>query len=259
MSDEPRSIFEHIEELRTHIVRILISIVGIAIFAFVFSIKEFTFQNTTLPIPYPDPNNNISSQLIASIESFTLPKYVKLIVTSPSQAFLAQMYTSIFLGVVMSAPVIAREIAAFVSPGLYEKEKRMVRNITIPTTVLFVVGCIFGYTFVVPFSLDFLYGYAQGIGAQTFITLDELIAFVVLFVVAFGFSFQLPVIMYLLSAVGFVKAKFWADNWRYAFLALVIFGAVITPDGSGITMWFVAVPMMLLYGLGYLVIRRRKS
>ena len=110
----------------------------------------------------------------------------------------------------------------------------------------------------VPFSIDFLYGYAVPIGAQTFITLDELISFVVLFVVAFGISFELPVIMWVLSAIGIVDAKFWRNNWRYAAVAIVIFGAVITPDGSGFTMWFVALPMMALYLAGYLVIKRRK-
>lgn len=259
MADEPRNILEHIEELRKRIVRILISVAGITVFVFVFAIKPFTLGDMIVPLPFPDFSNNISAQLIESVESYVLPKYVKLVVTAPSQAFLAQMYASIFLGVILSTPVIAHEIAAFVSPGLYENEKRTVRNIIVPTTVLFIVGCIFGYLFVVPFSFDFLYGYAVAIGAQTFITLDELISFVVLFVVAFGISFELPVIMWVLSAIGIVDAKFWRNNWRYAAVAIVIFGAVITPDGSGITMWFVALPMMALYLAGYLVIRRRKK
>lgn len=258
MSDEPRNILEHMEELRKRIVRILISVAGITIFVFVFAIKPIALGDITIPIPFPDLNSNIAAQMIESVESYVLPTYVKLIVTAPSQAFLARMYASIFLGVVLSTPVIAREIAAFVSPGLYENEKRTIRNIIVPTTVLFIGGCIFGYLFVVPFSIDFLYGYAVPIGAQTFITLDELISFVVLFVVAFGISFELPVIMWVLSAIGIVDAKFWRNNWRYAAVALVIFGAVITPDGSGITMWFVALPMMALYLVGYLVIRRRK-
>jgi sec-independent protein translocase protein TatC len=254
-----RTVLEHIEELRKHMVRILISVAVIAGLSFVLSIRQFTFEDVTLPLPYPDPANNLASQVIDFVKNATLPKYVQLIVTSPGQAFLSQMYASIFLGVLLSTPVILYEIAAFISPGLYENEKRLIRNIMIPTTILFIIGCAFGFFFVVPFSMDFLYGYAVSIGAQTFITLDELISFVFLFVLAFGVSFELPVIMWALSTVGLVKPQFWKNNWRYAVVAITIFGAVITPDGSGITMWFVALPMMALYAAGYLSVRKKTT
>lgn len=258
MPDEPRAILEHVEELRVRIVRILISVSIIAVFSFVFSIREFDFGDFILPLPYPDPANNIALLAIDFVENRTLPEYVELIVTSPGQAFLSQMYAALFLGVLLSTPIIAHEIAAFVSPGLYETEKHLIRKIMIPTSLLFIAGCIFGFFVVVPFSMEFLYGYAVAIGAQTFITLDELISFVLLFVLAFGISFELPVIMWALSTVGLVSPKFWKDNWRYAVVAIVIFGAVITPDGSGITMWFVALPMIALYGAGYLAVRKKK-
>ena len=78
-----------------------------------------------------------------------------------------------------------------------------------------------------------------------------------LFLLAFGASFQLPVIMYALTVSGIVAPNFWKENARYALVIIIIFGAVITPDGSGITMWFVAAPMLALYGGAYFVIRRR--
>ena len=254
-----RTVLEHVEELRKRVVRILISIAIVAGLSFVLSIKQFTFGQVTLPLPYPDPANNLASQVIAFVKAETLPKYVQLIVTSPGQAFVSQMYASLFLGVLLSTPVILHEVAAFISPGLYENEKRLIRNIMIPTTILFSVGCVFGFVLVVPFSMDFLYGYAVSIGAQTFITLDELISFVLLFVLAFGVSFELPVIMWALSTVGLIKPQFWKNNWRYAVVAITIFGAVITPDGSGVTMWFVALPMMALYVVGYISVRNKST
>ena len=253
------TVLEHIEELRKRIVRILVSVGVITGLSFVLSIRQFTFRDIILPLPYPDLSNNVASQLIDFVRNATLPKYVQLIVTSPGQAFVAQMYAAIFLGVLLSTPLILYEIASFLSPGLYETEKRVIRNTMVPTTILFIVGCVFGFVFIVPFSMEFLYGYAVSIGAQTFITLDDLVSFVLLFVLAFGASFELPVIMWVLSTVGLVKAQFWKNNWRYAFVAITIFGAVITPDGSGITMWFVALPMMVLYIAGYLSIRRKST
>jgi len=131
----------------------------------------------------------------------------------------------------------------------------MVQRMVFPATVLFILGSLLALFFVIPFTMGFLYRYGLALGAETFITIDELISFVVFFVVAFGISFQLPVIMWLISKAGIVDANFWKANWRYVFVGLVIFGAVITPDGSGITMWFVALPMMGLYVLGYLSTR----
>ena len=77
-----------------------------------------------------------------------------------------------------------------------------------------------------------------------------------LFVIAFGVCFELPVVMWLITKAGVVDPGFWIRNFRYAVVGMVIFGAVITPDGSGITMWLVAAPMIVLYLGGYLVIRR---
>jgi len=254
-----RTILEHVGELQKRIVRILVSVAIITGLSFVFSIRQFTFEGVTVPLPYPDPTNNLALQMIEFVKNETLPEYVELIVTSPGQAFISQMYASIFLGILLSTPVILHEVTAFISPGLYENEKRLIRKIMIPTMALFIVGCVFGFTFVVPFSMNFLYGYAVSIQAQTFIALDELISFVLLFVLAFGVSFELPVIMWVLSTVGLIRPEFWKDNWRYAVVVITIFGAMITPDGSGVTMWFVALPMIALYGAGYLSVRKKSA
>ena len=78
----------------------------------------------------------------------------------------------------------------------------------------------------------------------------DFITFVLQFILAFGLSFQLPLIMYALTASGLIDSKFWRNNIRYAIIGMVILGAAITPDGSGVTMWFVAGPMIALYLIG---------
>ena len=85
----------------------------------------------------------------------------------------------------------------------------------------------------------------------------DFVSFVLQFLLAFGLSFQLPLIMYALSASGMVDSKFWRRNMRYAIIGIVIFGAVITPDGSGVTMWFIGGPMLALYFAGMFVIERK--
>lgn len=250
-------LLDHIDELRGRLIRILISVVAITLFVFLFGIKEFNFDNLKVYLPFPDIYNNIAAQFIERIIQDLLPDYVQLIVTSPAQAVLAQFGTSIFLGVVFGMPIIVHQIGKFVNPALYPSERRMILNIIAPATILFSLGCIFSYLLVTPFTLDFLYQYGIALGAWTFITLDDLITFVMLFMLAFGLSFQLPIIMFMLTSLGVVDAKFWRKNFSYAIVAIIIFGAVITPDGSGITMWFVAVPMIILYVIGYFFINRK--
>lgn len=111
---------------------------------------------------------------------------------------------------------------------------------------------------VIPFTLNFLYNYAEFIGAETFLTVNDFVTFVLQFILGFGIAFQLPIIMYVLSLSGLTDSKFWQKNFRYAIIIITIFGAVITPDGSGITMWFVALPMIALYAFGIIAIRRNE-
>jgi sec-independent protein translocase protein TatC len=87
----------------------------------------------------------------------------------------------------------------------------------------------------------------------------DFITFVLQYLLAFGVSFQIPLIMYALSRSGIVSNSFWRKNIRYAILAIVIFGAIVTPDGSGVTMWFIAIPMVALYLGGIIVIEHKKD
>ena len=86
----------------------------------------------------------------------------------------------------------------------------------------------------------------------------DFVSFILQFLLAFGISFQLPLIMYAISQSGMTDAKFWRKNIRYAIVAIVIFGAIITPDGSGVTMWFIAGPMIGLYLAGMLIVERKE-
>ena len=86
----------------------------------------------------------------------------------------------------------------------------------------------------------------------------DFVTFVLQFLLAFGLSFQLPLVMYAISMSGMVDADFWRKNIRYAIVAIVIFGAVITPDGTGVTMWFVSGPMIALYITGMFLIERKE-
>ena len=150
------------------------------------------------------------------------------------------------------------EAVGFLAPALKETEVKISRNIAIPALALFIGGCTFSYITVIPYILDFLYTYGESAGLVTFLNVMDFVGFVLQFLIAFGLSFQLPLIMYAFTASGMTDGKFWRKNIRYSMVAIVIFGAVITPDGSGITMWFIAGPMIALYFGGLIAAERHE-
>jgi sec-independent protein translocase protein TatC len=277
------SIHEHIGELRSRIFHIIISVLIITIFSMSVGIKPYVIsfegnvdsivdnnKNHGLKLllfyPYPNPFDNIAIQLTSYMKEALLPPEVKLIQTAPGQAFFAQIYVSVLIGIIGSMPIIIKEIFGFISPAIVvddrkhqQKKKIGIINVFLPAISLFIAGIIFSYILVIPFTLDFLYKYGQAIGVETFLNINDFISFVLQFFLGFGIAFELPIVMYAIALTNIINTKFWRNSFRYAVIIFVIFGAIITPDGSGITMWFVAGPMIILYLIGIVSIERREK
>ena len=248
----------HFQELRKRLLRIVLVIGIITAFILTFHAEPIQVNEITLYYPTFEPLNNIAAQITNNMKLSLVPENVQLIQTAPGQAFFAQVHIAALVGIVVGMPVIIRELVGFIKPALKENEINISRSITIPALGLFIVGCVFSYNFVIPYILEFLYRYGESAGLVTFLGIMEFVTFVLQFLLAFGFSFQLPLVMYAISASGMVESDFWRRNIRYAIVIIVIFGAVITPDGSGITMWFISIPMMLLYVAGMISIERKE-
>ena len=248
----------HFQELRKRLLRIVLVIGIITAFILTFHAEPIQVNEITLYYPTFEPLNNIAAQITNHMKFNLVPENVQLIQTAPGQAFFAQVHIAALVGIVVGMPVIIRELVGFIKPALKENEINVSRSITIPALGLFIAGCFFSYNFVIPYILEFLYRYGESAGLVTFLGIMEFVTFVLQFLLAFGFSFQLPLVMYAISASGMVEPDFWRKNIRYAIVIIVIFGAVITPDGSGITMWFIAVPMILLYVAGMISIERKE-
>ena len=249
---------QHLEELRKRLVRIVIVIGGISAFLLMFHAEPFQINQITLYYPTPEPMNNIAAQVTQHMKDNLVPENVQLIQTAPGQAFFAQVYISALVGMVLGMPIIIKELIGFIAPALKENEINVSRSISLPALGLFIAGCVFSYNFVIPYILEFLYRYGESAGLVTFLNIMDFVTFVLQFLLAFGFSFQLPLVMYAISVSGAVDSDFWRKNIRYAIVVIVIFGAVITPDGSGVTMWFIAGPMIALYLAGMISIERKE-
>ena len=252
-----RSFMDYLQEIRIRIIRIVLAVASVTILCMTLTIIKLNFNGYKIPFLYPDPSNNIAIQVIITMKENLLPENVTLIQVAPGQAFFAQIYVAVILGIILSMPFIVREFVAFIGPGLYQHEKSTIKKITIYAVGLFAIGSLFSYFIVVPYILEFLYLYGESIGISTFFEITEFVPFVMHLLIAFGLSYQLPIIMWASTVSEMVEPRFWRDNLRYFIIIIAIFSAIITPDGSGVTMWFIAGPMLLLYVLGIILIERK--
>ncbi len=254
--DRERPLMEHLQELRGRVVKIAIAVGIITALCITLGIKTYDVNGYEIPLPYPDPLNNIAIQLMTVMKGDLLPPNVSLVQLAPGQAFFAAIYVAVLLGVIFGMPVIVKELTSFIFPGLRARERKMVKKVVLPAIGLFAAGCLFSYFVVIPYILNFLYQFGESIGVSTFLNITEFISFVMQFLIAFGLSYQLPIIMWAVTVSGMVEPNFWRTNIRYAIIIIAAFGAVITPDGSGVTMWFVAGPMIALYLVAMVYVER---
>jgi sec-independent protein translocase protein TatC len=251
MLEKKMPFWEHVEDLKHTLINVFLIFFGIFIFTFMFGLEEFEVLGNNVLILYPTISDNLASMFFNQVTNDLVPSGVELITVTPVDAIVANLQISMFLGITVGMPFMVHQLGNFVGPGLYSHEKRIVVNITVPATILFIIGCMVSYYLITPFTLDFLYSYSNSMNARPFLSVSEFISFILAFTFIFGFIFELPIIMIGLTLVGLVNPEFWKKHWRMAFVIFIFVGAIITPDGSGITQMMVALPMMVLYVGGY--------
>ncbi len=257
------SFWEHLEELRQRIIPIFAIVIFDFVFFFAFGFASATIGGVSFVYPYPTMDNPTSALVFRKVVSDLVPTMVNgqpvIVYASLTGGMTTLFYVSAFLAVVFSMPLIVYELWAFLAPALHSNEEKMIMKMVIPAIGLFIMGCLFAYLLLLPFTINFLIGVVLSIGSSPLITVDDLVGFILLFTLAFGVVFELPIIMAGITRLGVIEPVFWKENWRWAFIGAILFGGLITPDGSGITQLMVAIPMMILYAIGYLVSKRMVS
>ena len=132
----------------------------------------------------------------------------------------------------------------------------MIKSLVVPASALFVAGSFVGLWLVAPELFIIFNRFDLGLGAAPTIGIMNFVSFIFVYVLAFGFSFELPVIMVAITRLGIVNSEYWRRNWRYAVVASLIFGMIFSPGVTGFTMIVMSVPMMMLYFGGYYFARR---
>ncbi|MFZ3043825.1 MAG: twin-arginine translocase subunit TatC [Minisyncoccia bacterium] len=198
-------------------------------------------------------------QLFAAVKAALLPTNVSIVALSPWAPFVAQFTIAFMVAFVVSFPYLLWSLMRYILPALYPAERRTVSSLFYFALLLFFSGCIFAYTLLIPSTFSILYSFAGPLGVTPLFSLDSFIWTVFNLTVFTGVTFLLPVLMFLLSATGIVPARWWRAHWRGAVVIITIFSAIITPDGTGVTMVLLSVPLLLLYGTGVVLSARREK
>jgi sec-independent protein translocase protein TatC len=257
MADESSMGFlQHLEELKDRVQVSLIFFIIVFACVYMLSIRSFEWNGWTIYYPYPDFYNNIPAQLFERFKADLLPEDVKLLNIGGIDALVVNVKIAMFLAFALCIPVFAWQASKFFMPALYPHERRFLAWTILPSTVLFTFGALFSYFFFTPWAMEFFFTFSDTMGVEKTIAVTKFLSWIFLMILAFGIIFLLPIFMAGLTKLGVVAAATWKSGWRYAIVAFVIIGGIITPDVSGVTQIIVAVPMTLLYVAGIFVCAR---
>lgn len=240
MEEDRLPINDHLEELRWRLIKCVIAVaVG---FVATYAFKERIFEFLVEPLVK------------------VLPEDSHLIYTSLPEAFITYLKVAFFAGLVISSPVIFYQIWKFVMPGLYENERRYVVPFMLVATLFFLTGVSFAYFVLFPYGFQFFLGFqTENIAAMP--AMKDYLGFVMKLMIAFGLSFELPVIMFFLARMGLVTPESLKKKRKYSILVVFVLAAVLTPPDI-ISQTMLAIPLILLYELSIWVtyfVRKRKQ
>ncbi len=243
------SFLDHLEELRWHLIRSTIAVVIIGMVAFLM--KDFIFGTIIFGPKEPDfPTYDIFcklSQLLGFSEAFCNSEAVFTIQSRQmAEQFSIHIWTSIWAGFIVGFPYILYEMWKFISPGLYEKERKSSKGFIFIASLLFFLGVLFGYYIVSPLSINFLGSYSLDDSIVREFDISSYVATVRASVIACGLIFELPIIVFFLTKVGLVTPEILRKYRKISLVVVLILSAIITPPDIA-SQIVVAVPILILY------------
>lgn len=250
------SFLEHLEELRWHIIRSVLAIMLFAIVAFIM--KDFIFNTVILNPRTPEFWTNRMFARLAELVGTDALKInetpLELISIQIAGQFLTHVWVSIIAGFVVAAPVVFYEFWRFIKPALYDTEKRYAGGAVFFTSVLFLLGILFGYFLIVPLSVHFLGSYNVSGEVTNQINLRSYIGSVTSISLAAGVVFLLPIFSYFLSKVGILTPQFMKTYRKHAYVVMLLLSAIITPPDV-FSQIMVFIPLFFLYEVSILISR----
>ena len=237
--------WDHLEDLRKSIMHMGVALVGVAIVLFFF--KDFLFDDVILA---PTDKNFYLYRLLGV--DFNL----SLVNIEVSAQFMIHVKVTLVCALILSFPYLIYELWRFISPALYENERRGVRGAFAFAGVLFYMGLAVGYFVILPLMVNFFAGYQVSTDIPNTFSLSSYISLFTSTVLTFGIVFEFPTVAAILSALGVLTRESMKQYRRHAICAVVVLAALITPSGDPFSLMICTVPLYLLYEFSILICRK---
>ena len=252
--DEGLSFWDHLDVLRTIIIRIILVTVVCGIVAFLF--KEELFAVVLAP-RNPD---FVTYRLLVRVSGFfggDAPDnpVIQLINTGLAEQFVIHMKTALCAGVLCASPYTLYQLFRFVSPALYANERRFALPIVVGGYVMFMLGVLISYYLIFPLTFRFLGTYQVSEDVVNMISLKSYMSTLTLMSISMGIVFEMPVVAWLMARMGLLTASFMNRYRRHAIVVILIVAAIITPTSDIFTLLMVSLPMWLLYEVSVCIVR----
>lgn len=248
------SFWDHLDELRAVLLRILLATALLSIVAFCF--REALFGVVLAPSQADFATYRLIDRLAALAGGGTEPFAVPLINTGLARQFIVHMKTALCAGLLCASPYILYQLFRFVSPALHADERRYAVRVAGGGYLMFLAGAGVSYYLVFPLAFRFLGTYRVAPAIDNLITLDSYISTLLTMTLSLGIVFEIPVLAWFFARLGLVSAAFLRHYRRHAVILILVVAAVITPTTDVFTLTLVALPMWLLYEAGILLARR---
>ena len=244
---ETLTFWDHLDELRTVIIRILVITALAAVAA--FCLKEELFAVVLAP-----RSSDFITYRLMGVEPFS----ISLMNTGLTEQFMVHLRTALYAGVLVVLPYILYQLFRFVSPALYDHERRYATLLVGSGYMMFMVGTLLNYLLIFPLTVKFLGTYQVSPEVTNMLTLQSYMDTLLMMNFVMGIVFELPVVSWILGKMGVISAQMMSSMRRHAVVAILIVAAMITPTTDAFTLFVVALPIWLLYEMSIWIVRITK-
>ena len=248
MKGEGLTFWDHLDVLRSSLIRMAVAVAVLAVAAFV--LKEQLFS----VVLAPRSSDFVTYRLLG-----VTPFHLHLMNTGLTEQFMIHMRTALYAGLLAASPYMLYKLFRFVSPGLYQNERRYAGWIVGAAYVMFLVGTLVNYFVVFPLTVRFLGTYQVSPDVANMLTLQSYVDTLLGMSLVMGVVFELPVVCGLMGRMGLLTDQWMNDYRRHAIVAILVVAAIITPTTDVFTLFVVALPIYLLYEVSIWIVRITKQ
>lgn len=236
--------WDHLDELRSVIIRAFVVTVVVAVVA--FCLKDELFAVVLAP-----RTSDFITYRLMGVEPFS----IHLMNTGLTEQFMIHMKTAFYAGVLVASPYIVYLLFRFISPALYDNERRYATALVSSGYLMFMLGTLLNYFLIFPLTVKFLGTYQVSVDVANMLTLQSYMDTLLMMSLVMGIVFELPVVSWLLGRMGLVNAQMMKTWRKHAVVAILIISAIITPTTDAFTLFVVALPIWLLYEVSIFLVK----